>query len=271
MNPAAKDLARDFFELCGSYVPTAAIHEDIHADFTRRTWADPLLASHRRHVETCRLGYGDPAFHRLWQLLISAAHHRFGTCDLLEIGVYKGQVISLWALLARAYELPVRIHAISPLSGQPIPRASLWRSLRYRFDRRFRDAVESGNFYPDEDYATTVRGHFAHHRLDFDRVNLLRGYSTDPGIRERAASLRPHVLYIDGDHTYEGSRADIDHYAPLVPAGGWVVMDDAALDQPGNGFWKGYESVTRACARLPELGFRQVLCVGHNRVFERAS
>jgi hypothetical protein len=46
-------------------------------------------------------------------------------------------------------------------------------------------------------------------------------------------------------------------------------MDDAAYDQPGTTFWKGYETVARACHLLPALGFRNVLNVGHNRVFER--
>lgn len=47
------------------------------------------------------------------------------------------------------------------------------------------------------------------------------------------------------------------------------MIDDASYDLPGNGFWKGYESVARACRRLPGLGFKNVLNVGHNRIFER--
>jgi alpha-D-ribose 1-methylphosphonate 5-triphosphate synthase subunit PhnG len=46
-------------------------------------------------------------------------------------------------------------------------------------------------------------------------------------------------------------------------------MDDAAYGLPGTSFWKGYETVARACLRLPDLGFDNVLNVGHNRVFER--
>jgi hypothetical protein len=46
-------------------------------------------------------------------------------------------------------------------------------------------------------------------------------------------------------------------------------MDDAAYGLPGTRFWKGYETVARACELLPGLGFTNVLNVGHNRVFER--
>jgi alpha-D-ribose 1-methylphosphonate 5-triphosphate synthase subunit PhnG len=63
--------------------------------------------------------------------------------------------------------------------------------------------------------------------------------------------------------------ADIEHYAPKIIPGGWLVMDDAAYGLPGTSFWKGYETVARACLRLPDLGFDNVLNVGHNRVFER--
>ncbi len=46
-------------------------------------------------------------------------------------------------------------------------------------------------------------------------------------------------------------------------------MDDAGFHLPGTTFWKGYETVARACENLSELGFSNVLNVGHNRVFER--
>ncbi len=97
----------------------------------------------------------------------------------------------------------------------------------------------------------------------------MRGFSTAPEVRRAVATDRFHVIYIDGDHTYAGAAADILHYAPKVVPGGWLVMDDAAFDQPGTSFWKGYETVARACQLLPGLGFRNVINIGHNRVFER--
>ena len=267
--PQTPDLAAEFFSLCGDYVNSADSNDRLHTEFTARTWAEPVLASHRQHVETAKLGYGDAAFHHLWLLLLAAAHQRFGPISALEIGVFKGQTISLWALLSREHHIPVHIHAITPLEGQPIKTARWWRSLRYRFDRHFREKSDSGSFYPVDDYEAIVRAHFAFHGLDFDQVVLMRGYSTAPAIREHAATSRYQLLYIDGDHTYAGVVADIEHYAPLVAPGGWLVMDDASFDQPGTVFWKGYDSVARACQLLPSFGFKNVLNIGHNRVFER--
>ncbi len=116
------DPGADFLARIQTYSPTAAHNDQLFAEFTAMTWSDPDLAAHRRHVEAGRLGFGDPAFHSLWARLLAAAHARFGRLDLLEIGVFKGQVISLWALLAKNRQWPVRIHAITPLAGQPPPR-----------------------------------------------------------------------------------------------------------------------------------------------------
>jgi hypothetical protein len=263
--------AQDFHAAVRAYVNDAVTNDAVFREFTAATWAHPLLAAHRRHVEENQLGFGDPAFHALWWRLIAAAHERFGEVDALEIGVFKGQVISLWSLLAQRSGWPVRVHAISPLAAQPMPRAGWWRSLLFRVSARFRERVRSGDFYPEDDYEAVVRRHFAHHRLSFDAVRLVRGYSTAPEVRTAVAADRFHVIYIDGDHTYAGVIADLETFAPKVVPGGWLVMDDAAFDLPGSAFWKGYETVARACQRLPAMGFVNVLNVGHNRVFERQS
>ena len=34
------------------------------------------------------------------------------------------------------------------------------------------------------------------------------------------------VLFIDGDHTYEGVKADLNNYAPLVKSGGRIILHD---------------------------------------------
>ena len=258
-----------FSRQVAAYTNTAAHNDRLFAECAAATAAHPLLARHRAHVERHQLGYGDPAFHAMWLNLLEAAHLRFGHVEALEIGVFKGQVISLWALLARHYNWPVHIHAISPLAGQPMPKQGVWRSLLYRLSPRFRERVDSGDFYPEEDYRQIVRDHFSTYGLSVDAVRLVRGYSTAPDVRSAVAANRFELIYIDGDHTYAGAMADIEHYAPKIVPGGWLVMDDAAYGLPGTSFWKGYETVARACLRLPDLGFDNVLNVGHNRVFER--
>ncbi|HMD61554.1 MAG TPA: class I SAM-dependent methyltransferase, partial [Opitutaceae bacterium] len=238
-----------------AYRSTAGHNERVHREFTSATAADPLLNAHRRHIERQKLGFGDAAFHSMWKVLLLAAHRRFGRVDALEIGVFKGQVISLWALLAKTRGWPVRVHAVTPLEGQALRGPRWWSSLKYRLVPRFRERIRSGDFYAEEDYEGTVRNLFAHFGLDFSDVRLVRGYSSDPAVAAALEDDRFHITYIDGSHTYEGAAGDIRLFAPKVVAGGWLVMDDASFDLPGEGFWKGYETVTRACALLPGLGF----------------
>jgi hypothetical protein len=252
-----------------AYRNTAERNDGVHADFTAAASADPLLSKHRSHIEQNKLGYGDAAFHAMWKLLLHAAHERFGRVDALEIGVFKGQVISLWALLAKAHGWQVRVHAVTPLEGQALGGFRWWRSLKFRLLPRYRERIRSGDFYPEDDYEGVVRKLFSHFDLDFSEVRLVRGYSNDPAVLAQLQADRFHIIYIDGDHTFEGAASDVRLFAPKVVTGGWLVMDDAAYDLPGTTFWKGYETVSRACALLPGLGFSNVLNVGHNRVFEK--
>jgi methyltransferase family protein len=258
-----------FEQLVADYRNTAEHNDAVHEHLTAATWADPTLAAHRQHVEVAKLGFGDPAFHSMWAALLGAAGKRFGSVRALEIGVFKGQVISLWALLARMYRLDVEVSALGPLAGQPRPRSTLVTRIRYRLSRRFREQIDNANFYADEDYGAIIRAHFAHHLLDFGQVTLYRGFSTDPVVLKDLERETFHIVYVDGDHSYEGALHDFKTFASKIPVGGWLIADDAGNDLPGTKFWKGHAAVTRAVQIMPSLGFRNVLNVGHNRIFER--
>ena len=61
-------------------------------------------------------------------------------------------------------------------------------------------------------------------------LHLLRRDSHDPETVaevERLLAGRPvEFLMLDGDHTYEGVRADFELYAPLVRPGGVIAFHD---------------------------------------------
>jgi hypothetical protein len=256
-------------KLIGDYINTSEHNDNLYQKMTNLTWSESVLAEHRRHVENNQLGFGDASFHAMWLRLLHAANRRFGTTRALEIGIYKGQVISLWALIAKTWGFPIHIYGISPLEGQPAPRSKTVAWLRRLFDRRFRDESLNGNFYPNADYNLAITNLFDHFSLNFSSIELHKGYSTDEAVTRRLANDTFHLLYIDGDHTYEGALHDFSVYGPKVVSGGWLVADDAGCALPGTQFWKGHPSVSRAAEILPSLGFRNVLNVGHNRIYER--
>ena len=74
---------------------------------------------------------------------------------------------------------------------------------------------------------------FAHER---QRVRPLLGDSHDPQTLERVRrelGARPvDFLFVDGDHEYEGVRADYELYAPLVRPGGLIALHDIVDGNP---------------------------------------
>jgi hypothetical protein len=260
-----------FAELVAAYENSAAGNDQIYSQLHQATWADPLLSSHRLHVQDNQLGFGEAAFHALWLSILQEAARKFGIIRALEIGVFKGQAISLWALISLKLQLKIEISAVTPLCGQPIPKSPFLNRIRYRIDRKFREKVENGNFYDDADYSEIVRKLFLDFGTSFDDVTLYRGFSSDPGVLKALEGKMFNLVYVDGDHTYKGALEDFENYGPKVTSGGWLVVDDAGCGLDGTRFWKGHPAVSAAVKIVPSLGFKNVLNVAHLRIFERVT
>lgn len=267
---------RTLEEWIAEYRNEATVNEKVHRDFTALVQEIPFLRNHRDVVERNAWGFGDRAFHYSWYLILQYAARTFeGPVRCLEIGVYKGQVISLWSLISQQLDTPFRISAISPLQGVESTNRflrKLQRIVRSRLPslrQSYRKDAAVGNFYPDVDYQATLKNVFAHFKLDSAQIELFKGLSTDAAIQDQWSGRTLEILYIDGDHSFEVSSEDIRVYAPLVVRGGICVLDDASYFLPGEGFHKGVETVSRAAESMSDLGFDNVLNVGHNRVYIR--
>jgi predicted O-methyltransferase YrrM len=70
---------------------------------------------------------------------------------------------------------------------------------------------------------------------DGQQLHLLREDSHDPSTLDRLKSILDgrhlDLLFIDGDHTYEGVRRDFEMYSPLAAEGGAIVLHDI-LEHP---------------------------------------
>jgi len=68
------------------------------------------------------------------------------------------------------------------------------------------------------------------------QVELLRGDSHDPGSLAKVDALlgddKLDLLFIDGDHTYDGVRRDFEMYSPLVRKGGLIAFHDINPPNP---------------------------------------
>ena len=85
-----------------------------------------LVKTHRWYFKQNKRGYGEDAFHAMWEVLIK----NFKPNYLLEIGVYRGQIISLFELLVSSYSKEFEIWGISPLVNT-IDYVSEYKDLYY--------------------------------------------------------------------------------------------------------------------------------------------
>src|SRR4030095_9137273 len=163
----------------------------------------PQLRVHREYFSQNRRGFGEDAFHVMWFVLFREFHPR----QFLEIGVYRGQTISLAAMLSELNRRPCEVHGISPFSnaGDSVS--------------KYRAAV---------DYREDTLRNFAHFRLPAPQ--LLKAYSTDPAASELIRSQPWDMIYIDGNHDYEIVQRDSALCAAMVRPGGLIIMDDAGLN-----------------------------------------
>jgi len=124
---------------------------------------------------------------------------------VVEIGTAQGGTLFLWCRLAAPSATIVSIDLPGGMHGGGYP---YWKSWIYR---RFPLAGQT--------------------------LRLLRGNSHAPEMRARLQAALPgggkiDFLFIDGDHTYEGVKADYELYSPLVRPGGLIAFHDICLHPP---------------------------------------
>jgi hypothetical protein len=258
-------------EFINEYSNTEIKNDYIYKRFTELVGSVEFLAEHRNYIEENKLGFGDRAFHYMWYLVLDYLFRSRSKPSLLEIGVYKGQVISLWSLIAKQLNQESDISCITPLTGNKAPRSKFLYYLKYLTSKKFRSSSRSGNFYEDEDFYKIIVS--LYDQFDIPALfNLYRGLSTDKKILTELKLKKYDLVYIDGDHRRHIVEQDIKNFAPKINYGGFLVMDDAAYYLPGgenNLYWKGHQSVSDACEIIPAFGFVNVLNVGHNRIYQR--
>jgi hypothetical protein len=210
---------------------------------------DDLLKSHRLYVENNSLGFGERPFHAMWREIINLMPPSF---KFIEIGVYKGQVLSLVKLLSDNSNKNVEYYGVTPLIG-----------LGDKFSN-----------YEQADYKQIISGIFDHFNLEFDAdKNLIIGSSDDKEVMDKIEELKYFdLMYIDGSHDYEVVISDIELMKRVCKQGAIIVFDDSACfkELPPNNF-KGHIDVCNAIKNTIESdsNFKELLCVGHNRVFQK--
>lgn len=201
------------------------------------------LRDHRKYFSMEKRGFGEDAFHSMWYLLFK----EYSPKNVLEIGVYRGQTISLFSLISKNLSLNSDIHAISP----------------------FTSSADKVSLYLDNlNYLEDVKSNFNYFELPIPTLHV--GFSTDPDMLKIIRSRKWDLIYIDGNHDYEVVKADFAICSQNLSKNGIIVLDDASLY---NGYFPfgfstaGHPGPSRVASEIDLNLFKEILSVGHNRVF----
>jgi len=203
------------------------------------------LRRHREYFTRGGQSFGEDAFHTLWFLLF----REFRPASFLEIGVFRGQSLSLAALLTREFKRDCFVQGVSPFSMAG-------------------DAVSK--YRRDVDYYSDTLNNFSHFNLPAPA--LLKAYSTDPEAARLIAARLWDIIYIDGCHDYEVARQDWDLCAKNLASAGLIILDDASLNtgfRPPAFATAGHPGPSRLAKEISRPPFIEILQVGHNRVFQK--
>ncbi len=210
-------------------------------DYVYRYKSPHWLKEHREYFVENQRGYGANAFHAAWYEILK----RFKPTHMLEIGVYRGQVLSLWQLIADREGFKVEVSGITPLDNSG-------------------DQVSD---YPALDYEQDIRNNFGH--FDLAMPKLVRSYSTDPDAANYLGSKLWDVIYLDGNHDFDVVLSDYRMAIKFLKPGGLICLDDSSLylSYPISGDFRGHHGPSQVVRdhALDEL--THFLTVGHNNFF----
>ena len=231
---------------------SADVAKLINETLAAQTDANPNLKALRDFVEQNAYGMGERSFLAMWEIILEEVYRtspRKFWPVLMEIGVHRGQILAAWRMI----EPLSHIIGLSPFDG-----------------------AEMGDMW---DYRQDLSELFK----EFDLIDpdvLIRGYSDDPNIiqwfqKKYKVNQTLDVLYIDGGHSYETTKNDIEVYSPYVVPGGFLVIDDSAnrFAYP-NGYFAGIASVSKAADRCLPPGtendqWEHIGVVVHNRIWRK--
>lgn len=197
------------------------------------------LKRHRSYFSSGR-GFGEDAFHSMWYQIFKEYRPK----EILEIGVFRGQTLSLFSMLGRLFEIDSNIFGISPLvSGND----------------------EVSNYPVEIDYAKDIESHFKFFKLP--EAKILKAYSTDKAAIQLIESKKWDLIYIDGSHDYDVVKNDYEVCKRSLAPNGIIVFDDSSLYYDFDKSFKGHPGPSKLVKEVVSNEMEFLIGVGHNNVF----
>ena len=206
----------------------------------------------QKHHNITKETWHELVFSYMWLLLVKNVPNNF---KFLEIGVFKGRVISLIQLLNKHLNKNGTIIGITPLST----------------------TGDKYSTYKNTDYYNCIKRNYKLLKLNTNNINIINGYSQDQHIIKKANDLYD-IIFIDGCHDYEIVCKDIDNYSVMIKKNGYLVIDDCCCyiefpyskhKEKGIPYY-GYPDVSQAVKDKIDLTkFKFLFAISHNMVWQK--
>ena len=232
-----------FTEASNAFKRRNDLHAYMHHYF--RHLAPEPVREHRNYFNQDMRGFGEDALHAMWWTLLT----EFKPTLALEIGVYRGQVVSLWGLIAKLSGFECEVHGVSPFSPAGDQVSTYLSSLDY-----LQETFESSR------------------RFGLSDPHLFKGYSTDVTAVEYIKSRKWNLIYVDGNHDYEVALSDYILSRDSLQEGGVLIMDDSSLNtefSPPSFSFAGHPGPSRVVQERAMKEMQFLGGVGHNNVFKK--
>jgi glycosyltransferase involved in cell wall biosynthesis len=232
-------------DIIDNYQNTKEYHAKLFLEFLDAYLKRDYLIAHKNYCD--HNIYGEVPFHYLWELLVEEMPLHF---KFLEIGVFKGQVISLIGLLMNRFQKGGTVVGVSTFDGS---------------------GDKYSNYSKTIDYETVTKetwNHFNPENINA-KLNLIRG-SSESAYHQISHYSPYDIAYIDGCHDYEVVKSDIKNYSYMVKKDGFIVMDDSATDRDTDN-WPGHFEVGKATSELMDNNedFKFLFAIGHIKLYRK--
>ena len=203
-----------------------------------------VLIKHRIFFSKNFRGFGEDAFHSMWYLLLS----EFKPKNCLEIGVYRGQMITLWSLISKLLNFQINISALAP----------------------FKPANDSNSKYlKNIDYLDDTKKN--HNIFGLKQPEYFIEYSNSNKARNFIETRKWDLIFIDGNHDYEIVKSDFELSMSNLSKNGLIVMDDSSLyfdfQQKKYGGFTGHPGPSKVAKDIAMKKMNFLGAVGHNNIF----
>lgn len=205
----------------------------------RRYWAYFLMDQR---------AFGGDGFTAMWSVIFQGLRPQ----SALEIRVYRGQVLTLWGLLADLIGHGCEARGVSPLDASG-------------------DGVSDYRTSIDSEW--DISQHFRY--CDLGTPSLINADSQELGARTFISSRRWEPIYVDESHDLGDVIADLNLGTEALREEGILVVDDASLysdSRPPTFSLRDHPGPSNAIRTAPGMSqmIENGLC-GHNRIFRKTA